>query len=153
MPVDVIAIARHKKAKIEGQIANLRSQLEQLDSFIQTAEALTHGDDDGLFSPASAPSEDEDARVLEVGTADKPAVRKDSWAGLAVQIIKRRGGMPFAELIDEIIVMGKSKGISPKKLTTVVNSALWRRRLDIFKKDDDGSVSLRPKPEDIELTE
>jgi hypothetical protein len=69
-------------------------------------------------------------------------VRARSIAGYAAKILLEKGPMPLGELTDAIAEMEPSAA-KADNFRTVVNTALWRRREDLFDKSEDGVFSLK----------
>ena len=76
-------------------------------------------------------------------TPDRVSVRADSWAGKCAKLIQDNGPQSLKSLVAELV---KTETVDDvEKFTNSVNSAIWRRKDDLFIKDVNGRYTIRAK--------
>ncbi len=145
---DFITSAEEKKAAAEKRleelllmVGNTKEEISEWSKLILRAESLA---DDMAFmasknKPAKEPSQN--------GVNAKLKIRTSSLAGAAAKLLLESGPLSLTDLAVALMESGHGSG---ENFRTVLNTALWRRREDLFNKSAHGEVSLRTK--DIEFT-
>ena len=140
MSSKLIEAARKRKAAAELarqqaqlELAAADQDVEKWTAFIEQAELLTN---EGSGEPPAKPR-------LPNGTAGKVQVKADSWAGRAALIIRTSGPMTVARLVEQLQTEGHGQGLN--NFYNTVSSALWRRKEDLFDRDEDDRLILRTK--------
>jgi hypothetical protein len=132
----LIELAKKKKAAAEQIAQRLQEELRRAEqevmewqSFIDRAQSLASG------SPPPSPK--------------RVSVQRESIAGMCAKLVMAKGPLSLKSLVAELRNAGKGHGSD--NFSTVVNSALWRRREDLFEKKEDGLYHLRT--EDIDFVD
>jgi hypothetical protein len=99
----------------------LQKEAEQWKDFILKYESLTRS----VVEEDSTPS-------TNGHTAEGVKVKRDSLAGHCVRLILENGPLTLKSLAERLEAMGHGQGF--KDFATAVNTALWRRRQDLFEK-------------------
>jgi hypothetical protein len=125
--------AAERLIKLQEELARVREEVTGWEEFIRKAELLASAQED-QSAATSLPN------GYEVGMIH---VKRDSLAGAAVRLIQEHGPLTLKQLTVHLIEMGKDAGI--KDFPTAVNTALWRRREDLFAKGEDKRYQLRTR--------
>lgn len=137
-----LATAEKRLQELEEEEARVRDDVAGWRDFILRAEGLaisTNG------NSAKVVSDEQDAgdSPPNGSEAGKVQVKKDSLAGLSARLILDNGPLRLKELVVHLTEIYKDAGI--KDFPTALNTAIWRRREDLFIKDETKRYSLRTK--------
>jgi hypothetical protein len=135
MSDSLISLAKEKQAAAEERLRELQAEMERARQeaeewqvFIERAQGLMSG---------SLPKQPK-----------KITVQKGSVVAVCAVLIRDTGPRSLQELVKELREMGRGQGSD--NYTSVVNSALWRRK-DLFEKKSDGLYHLLTR--EFELAE
>lgn len=137
-----LAVAEERLRKLQEQEARAREDVEGWKDFVRRAEGLVASSDGNGTRTLS----DEKDAMTSLPNGYEPGkihVKRDSLAGLCVKLIVDKGPLRLKELVTHLRTMGKDEGI--KDFPTALNTALWRRREDLFTKDEAKRYILRTK--------
>jgi hypothetical protein len=134
MSESLIELAKKKLADAEARLEKLDAEVQQAKqdaagwlAFIERAEGLVSG---------TVPKKPR-----------KITVQKGSIAAACAVVIRDKGPRSLQALVQELRDAGMGHG--SENYPSVVNSALWRRKHDLFEKRDDGLYHLQTR--DFEL--
>jgi hypothetical protein len=151
MATDLIELARQKKAAAEESLQNLQAEVERVrqdlagwQEFIDRAEALASSP-----SPNGRKSTEGTKAPAAGGKKEgKVKVKKGSLVGHAAAMILAKGPQALRDIAAHLREKGLGGGA--KDFPTALNTALWRRREDLFERKDG---LYRLKTEEIEFVE
>jgi len=142
---DFIIQAQTALAAAEERLARLRPQVDEAEKavakyrqFLATAEELSGSK---FVPPVIQVSKDGLDHYASNGHVVR--VQTDGLCGLAAKLIQDHGPQTLTELIARLRGMGKDD-TDAKNFRTVLNSALWRRRNDLFEMAGGKRYALRP---------
>lgn len=118
--------AEHRLQRLQEELAIVQEDVAEWESFIARAESLV---------PEGIARKPEPITGVQHGESTNGTgaikVKRDSLAGWSVQLIRDIHPMTLKDLVRELRAVGK--GSDAKEFSTVLNSALWRRK-DLFEK-------------------
>jgi hypothetical protein len=151
MAVDLIGVARERKAAVDRRVQELLEEVERAKAesrrwqdFIETAEALAESALNGqtlAVPPRPAEPKETVDEPPPLGN-ERPQVVKTSYAAGAIKLIRARGPIPLREIAKELFAEKGQQGGDETDFAASVNSALWRRK-DVFERTADGRFRLR----------
>jgi len=119
------AAAAQRLEEAKAQLSQVEAEIKGWDEFIAKAASLTN---DKIKMPEPAPALKPTTMPSSNGSVVK--VRKDSLAAYAAALLKDKGPLTIKEIADYL--RDYAKGTT--NFAVVVNSAIWRRRDDLFEK-------------------
>lgn len=154
MAINLIDSATKKRTLAQQEVARLQAQieaakqrleaatialaaatqeLEKWQNFLFVADSLDTESTHAASSSGDAASSDGIPDSSSNGDG-RVSVQADSLPGLAVKLILKYGPMELTDIVRELETAGR-KAEGATDFRTLVNSALWRRQEDVFRKD------------------
>jgi hypothetical protein len=135
MPENIIERARERKLAAEQALQRLQEQVEQTrqqiaewEAFIAKAESLVGN------APLHEPAPEKEPESPSQNGSGPVQVKAGSLVARAAAILLARGPLALKTLVAELQAQGVGAGVSG--FQTNLNTALWRRRQDLFEKKE-----------------
>lgn len=152
MPTDPIAVAKQRmaeaatrKQKALTEAAQAGREEAELAAFVKMAHSLVAGADSNGKPKGSRKS----SPTKPPNAAGAPQVLRGSYLGAVVEVLREKGPMTLQAIADAVKANGVGKELDDRKVYINVNSAIWRRQDDLFKKTNDGLVHLKAQHVEI----
>jgi hypothetical protein len=138
--VQRMAEAERQEKALEAKLAAAKKNADEWRLVVAKMKTLTH---DLPNEKVATTGQD----AVATAAPGRVSVKAPTWAGRCAKLILENGAMSLGALVHELAVQGH--GTEGKEFASSVNSALWRRKEDMFTKDEEGRYILRTREIDF----